>query len=73
LIVITQQLSSSNLRTHAVELIHNPWAAHPLPAESLQLPQRTADGLSGQIHRQDGMSAPDFLGIPELWPGPDDE
>lgn len=72
-VVITHQLSPSNLRTHAVELIHNPWAAHPLPAESLQLPQRTVDVPSGQIHRQDGMSAADLLGIPDPWPVPDDE
>lgn len=72
-VVVTHQLSPSNLRTHTVELIHNPWAAHPLSAESLQLAQRTVTVPSGQIHRQDGMSAADLLGIPEPWPVPDDE
>jgi hypothetical protein len=33
-VVVTHQLSPSNLRTRAVELIHNPWAARPLPAEA---------------------------------------
>jgi hypothetical protein len=72
-VVITHQLSPSNLRTHAVELIHNPWAARPLLAGSLQLPQRTVDVRSGQICRQDGISAADILGIPEPWPVPYDE
>jgi len=71
-VVFTHQLSPSNLRTHAVELIHNPWAAHPLPAESLHLVQRTIEATDGRIHCLDGASAADILAIPEPWPVPDD-
>jgi len=72
-VVVTHQLSPSNLRTHAVELIHNPWAAHPLSAESFRLAQRTVAVPNGRIHRQDGTSAADLLGIPEPWPVLHDE
>ena len=71
-VAITHQISPSNLRTHAVELIHNPWAAHPLSPDALPLAQR--DVLpDGRIHRRDGNNAADVLGIPEPWPVPDDE
>jgi len=72
-VAVTHQLSPSNLRTHAVELIHNPWAAHPLSAESLRLAQRTVAVPNGQIHRRDGVNAADLLGIPEPWPVLDNE
>jgi hypothetical protein len=71
-VVVTHQLSPSNLRTHAVELIHNPWATHPLPAESLHLVQRTVDVTDGRIHHRDGTSAADILAVPEPWPVLDD-
>jgi hypothetical protein len=71
-VVVTHQLSPSNLRTHAVELIHNPWATHPFPAESLNLVQRTVDVTDGHIHRRDGPGAADILAIPEPWPVPND-
>lgn len=72
-IIVTQQLSPSNLRTHAVELIHNPWASHPLPADALGLTQRTVAVADGRIHVQVGATVADLLCVPEPWPIPDDE
>jgi hypothetical protein len=72
-VIVTQQLSPSNLRTHAVELIHNPWASHPLPADALGLTQRTVAVADGRIHVQVGATVADLLCVPEPWPIPDDE
>jgi len=53
-----------------VELIHNPWAAHPLALCAFHLSQRTIVMPGGEIRRQDGVSSADLLGIPEPWPVP---
>ena len=67
-VVITHQLSPSTLRVCAVEVIHNPWAAHPLPPGSLPFPQRSVSLPDGQVHRRPGTIAADLLDIPQLWP-----
>ncbi len=72
-VAFTHQLSPSNLRNRDVDLIHNPCATHPLPADAFRLSQRTIAMPNGQIHRQDGISPADLLCIPEPWPIPDDE
>ena len=58
---------------HTVELIHNPWAAHPLALGAFRLSQRTIVMPDGEICRQDGVSSADLLGIPQPWPVPDAE
>lgn len=72
-VVITHQLSPANLRTRAVELIHNPWAAHPLPAESITLVQHTINPADGRIHRVDGTNIATLLHIPDPWPIPNEQ
>jgi hypothetical protein len=67
---ITHQLSPTNLRNRSVELIHNPWADHPLSPDALPLAQRSISP-DGHIQRRDGSSAADVLQIPEPWPVPD--
>ncbi len=71
-VVVTHQLSPSNLQTRAVELIHNPWAARPLPAEALRLIQRSIDLTDGRIHHRDGVSAAEIVAVPQPWPVPDE-
>jgi hypothetical protein len=67
-VVVTHQLSPSNVRTRTLELIHNPWALHPMTPDSLQLVQRIICVPEGRISRHSGVSAADLLGIPEAWP-----
>jgi hypothetical protein len=67
-VVVTHQLSPSTLRTHPVELIHNPWAAHSLRADALPLAQREISLPEGHVHRNAGTAAADVLGIPAQWP-----
>jgi hypothetical protein len=70
-VVITHQLSPSNLRTCLVELIHNPWATHALPADSLPLAQHVVGLATGVVERREGEDAAQILGIPDPWPVPD--
>ncbi len=70
-VAVTHQLSPTRLRMCAVEVIHNPWAAHPLPPESLPLPQRTIALPDGRVTCCAGMSAANLLGVPQNWPLPD--
>jgi len=72
-VVVTHQLSPSNLRTRTAQFVHNPWAAHPLPAEALALTQVSVAPVDGRIHRRAGTSIADILGIAPVWPIPDDE
>jgi hypothetical protein len=71
--VISNQLSPSTLRVCDVELVHNPWAAHALPPDALQLPQRRVSLPDGRIHRCEGTVVADLLGVHEPWPVPDAE
>lgn len=72
-VAVTHQLSPSNLRTHEVDLIHNPWATRPLQGDAVGLTQRTVAVADGRICVQVGATAADFLGVREPWPVPDDE
>jgi hypothetical protein len=69
-VIVLHQLLPSNLRGREEELTHNPWAAHPLPANSLLLPQRRVCLPNGEIEQHAGDSAADLLGIPDPWPIP---
>jgi hypothetical protein len=67
-VVVTHQLSPSTLHTRAVEVFHNPWAAHPLLPDLLLLPQITICLPRGDIQRTEGASAANILNIPNPWP-----
>ncbi len=69
--IIVHQLVPTTLRVAQVEVIHNPWSAHPLAADLLPLVQRSVRLPGGQIDRRPGTSAADVLGIPKPWPIPD--
>jgi hypothetical protein len=65
---IVHQLSPSTLRTRSVQLIHNPWAQHPLPPDYLALPQLSITPATGQIQQLCGTFHADLLNIPNPWP-----
>jgi hypothetical protein len=71
--IVTNQLSPSNLGASAVDIIHNPWAAHPLPQDALPLSQQSVSLPDGHIHRREGERPADLLGITEPWPVPDEK
>lgn len=70
-VIVSHALLPTTLRVCAVELIHNPWAAHPLPPELWPLPQRAISLPDGHINLRPGTNAADLLGVPEPWPVPD--
>jgi hypothetical protein len=66
--IIVHQLVPTTLRVTQIEVIHNPWSAHPLATDLLSLPQRSVRLPGGQIDRRPGCSAADLMGIPKPWP-----
>ena len=70
-VLITHQLTPSTLRSHPVELIHNPWAVNAFPLDALGLPQKVVNLTTAQITQQLGICAGDLLQIPATWPIPD--
>jgi len=66
--VVTHQLSPSNIRGHVARLVHNPWAANPLPADSLPLVQYTIQLPGGEMNVCQETSPAEILGIPDPWP-----
>lgn len=69
--IIVHQLVPTTLRVTQIEVMHNPWAAQPLAADLLPLPQHWVRVPGGQIDRRTGTSAADVMGIPNPWPVPD--
>jgi hypothetical protein len=69
---LTNQLLPWTIRAEAVELVHNPWATNPVPLGALPIPQQTVSLPDGAIHRHEGRTAADVLGIPLSWPAPDE-
>jgi hypothetical protein len=69
--IIVHQLVPTTLRVTQIEVIHNPWSAHPLATDLFSLPQRSVRLPGGQIDRRPGTTSADVMGIPEPWPVPD--
>jgi hypothetical protein len=69
--IIVHQLLPTTLRVAQVEVIHNPWSAHPFASDLLLLPQRSVRLPGGLIDRRSGIGAADVMGIPKPWPVPD--
>ncbi|MGC9293203.1 MAG: hypothetical protein ACP5EP_10875, partial [Acidobacteriaceae bacterium] len=72
-VIVTNHLSPTTLRSDTVELIHNPWAVHPLLQEALPIPQWQVSLEDNQLHRQNGKSAADILNVPQPWPVQDSD
>jgi hypothetical protein len=70
-VFLTNQLMPWTLRSEAIELVHNPWATHPLALEAMPVLQQTVSLTDGVIHRHEGRGAADILGVPTPWPAPD--
>jgi hypothetical protein len=69
--LITNQLLPSTLRSHGIDLLHNPWATNPLALDAFPISQRTVSVTDGKINRVGGILASDVLSIPAPWPVPD--
>lgn len=52
-------------------VVHNPWAAHPLPNDALTLTQHVVDRQTGNLMVQQGPGMPELLGLEPYW-FPDD-
>lgn len=70
-VVVTHQLKPTTLRRRTVEVIHNPWAARPLPSACFSLAQVHISVPDARIQRIEGRSAADILELPDRWPIPD--
>lgn len=66
--VIYTNLAISNARDQNPWVVHNPWATHPLPFETLPLPQLVPDRTKNTMLEKEGLPCSAFLGLPEPWP-----
>lgn len=70
-VVVTRRMTPTTLRSQDLHVVHNPYAAVPLPSEWLPLPQFVQDMDKGQLELRAGTCAADILGVPAQWPIPD--
>lgn len=61
-VLVAEQMSPTTLRTHKVHFVHNPYAAHPIPADWFPFPQVLADS-NGTLRESPGTLTADILEI----------
>jgi hypothetical protein len=66
-VLATERLTPWNVGTRSLRLIHNPWAAVPLPDFSLGVD--VARVVKDRLETTSGQPLRDLLGLPEGWPG----